>query len=111
MACTVTELRGIPEVAARMEGRLDTSTAPAFEERVLGWLEAGATSLELDCRSLDYVSSAGLRVFLGAVKRLKPQGGRLVLVGTRGVVREVLDLAGFGALVELKEDGPCPAGS
>ena len=110
MACTVTELRGIPEVAARMEGRLDTSTAPAFEERVLGWLEAGATSLELDCRSLDYVSSAGLRVILMAVKRLKPLGGRVALVGTQGVVREVLDLSGFGAFVDLREEGSCPGG-
>lgn len=111
MTLSFTETRGTPEVGARLQGRLDTATAPALEEQVGRWLDGGARDLELDCRDLEYVSSAGLRVFLGAVKRLKPQGGRLVLVGTRGVVREVLDLAGFGALVELKEDGPCPAGS
>ena len=110
MPSRFTESRGAPAVGARLQGSLEAATAPALEEQVSRWLDGGARDLELDCRDLEYVSSAGLRVFLGAVKRLKPQGGRLVLVGTRGVVREVLDLAGFGALVELKEDGPCPAG-
>ena len=48
-----------------LEGRLDTTTAPELEKVTKSRLD-GVTELIIDMKGLDYLSSAGLRVLLGA---------------------------------------------
>ena len=56
-----------------LEGRLDTTTSPAFEQELKASLD-GVDSLVLDFEKLDYISSAGLRVLLSAQKTMNKQG-------------------------------------
>ena len=56
-----------------LTGRLDTTTAPDLEEVLDSSLE-GITELELNMAGVPYVSSAGLRVMMAAMKRMKKQG-------------------------------------
>jgi anti-anti-sigma factor len=79
----------------RPEGRLDSTTSPAFEKQLLGGLEAAAAPLVLDFSGLDYISSAGLRVVLMAAKRVKAYNGKMVLCALKDNVREVFDISGF----------------
>lgn len=58
-----------------LDGRLDTTTAPALENAVNDNI-GGADSLVIDCRELAYVSSAGLRVLLATQKKMKGEIGR-----------------------------------
>ena len=58
---------------------LDTVSAPIFESRLLGLVDQGERQLVVDCGALDYVNSAGVKVFLLAAKRLEPLGGKLIL--------------------------------
>ncbi|MNL88983.1 putative anti-sigma factor antagonist BtrV [compost metagenome] len=57
--------------------------------------------LVFDLSSLDYISSAGLRVILLAGKRLRASKGKLVLVGLQTMVREVFDMSGFLSLFAI----------
>jgi len=81
--------------------RLDATTAKMFEDRVLAAIDAGERRLVIDLALLDYVSSAGLRVFLVAAKRLKTIDGRLAVSGLNEHVRQVFDIAGFSSILNI----------
>lgn len=83
-----------------VSGRLDITTVPAFEERLLDLIPKGHRRIVVDLARLEYISSAGLRVLLLASKRLKPEGGRLVLAAAHGLVRQVLEISGFSGMIE-----------
>ena len=74
-----------------IDGRLDTTTAPQFEEFMVENISKMST-LTLDCAGLEYVSSAGLRVLLSAQKRLK---GGMKLKNVCELVMEVFEMTGF----------------
>jgi anti-anti-sigma factor len=76
-------------------GRIDTTTSPAVEDAVRGAVDAGARALLVDFTEVEYISSAGLRVFLVLAKRMRDLGGRVVLCGMGQPVRQVFQLAGF----------------
>ena len=61
MKIDFTKNNGILTVA--LDGRLDTTTAPALE-KLLGGNYDGTGSIVINCEKLDYISSAGLRVLL-----------------------------------------------
>ena len=79
------------ELTVRIDGRLDTVTAPEFESLLVKNYD-GVTSLTFDCEKLVYVSSAGLRVLLTAHKRMK---GAMKLIKVSELVMEVLEMTGF----------------
>ena len=84
-----------------LSGRLDATNSKAFEERILTVIDAGERRLLVDLSHLDYVSSAGLRVFLLAAKRLTGVNGKIVLCSLKEPVREVFDIAGFSSVFSL----------
>jgi len=81
-------------------GRVDSNTSNAFEASVLG--HAQESRLLVDLGGVEYISSAGLRVFLMLARKVKEAGGRLVLCGMGASVRQVFDLAGFTALFAVE---------
>ena len=83
----VTVLEGI--------GRVDSTTAPVLQERLTSLMSGQQTRVLIDFTRLDYISSAGFRVLLLAAKRAEQSGGRLVLCGISGKVRQLFDLGGF----------------
>lgn len=95
---TIEQERREDLLIVRPRGRLDSSSAPEMERLVTEQLDAGVQRLVLDFTSLDYISSAGLRVVLLAGKRLRASKGKLVLTGLQDMVREVFEMSGFLAL-------------
>lgn len=59
---------------AKLDGRVDAGSCKSLEEQATGWIESGKTRLVFDCESMEYVSSAGLRVFLLVAKRVGRRG-------------------------------------
>ena len=55
----------------------------------------------VDLSSVEYMSSAGLRVLLAAMKREKSLGGVLVLCSLNPFVKEVFDLTGFSRIFTM----------
>lgn len=83
-------------------GSLDSNTSPRAQQAVDETLAAGARKIVVDCTALDYISSAGLRVLLGAAKKLGGgSGGGLRLFGLNETVREVFDISGFSTILAL----------
>ena len=91
----ITEHKAADIVTLVVSGRLDTTTANAFQDRVLAHIESGARRIAIDLAGLEYISSAGLRVFILAAKRLDGAQGRIALCTLTEAVREVFDIAGF----------------
>lgn len=78
------------------QGRIDSNSAGAVEAALLS--KAKEPRLVVDLSSVEYISSAGLRVFLMLARKVKESGGRLALSGLGASVKQVFDLAGFTAL-------------
>jgi anti-anti-sigma factor len=73
-------------------GRIDTVTAPELAKMVI--LD-NVKELEFDLSEVDYISSAGLRIFLGSQQKMTASGGKMVLSGVRPIVKEIFDIVGF----------------
>jgi anti-anti-sigma factor len=89
------------------EGRLDFGAAAAFQkeiERVLTAAAAGPAPVIVDCASLEYVSSAGLRVFLLAAKLSQRGSVSFALCALQPAVREVMELSGFSRIIAVHAD-------
>lgn len=84
-----------------LEGRLDTTTAPELDNEIKGKLD-GIETLVFDVKDLDYVSSAGLRIFLSVQKTMNKQG-KMIVRGVNEVVREVFDVTGFSDILTIEE--------
>jgi len=98
-----TEIEAVDQVIiARVVGRVDAYTSPALDE-ALRALPGVGHDLVLDLGGADYLSSAGLRVLLGLAKRARAEAFRLRLSGMRPAVAEVLDIAGFVPLFEIRD--------
>ena len=83
-----------------VEGRLDTSTAPELDAEINSSLD-GIESLELDFTSLDYISSAGLRVLLSAQKKMSKQGSMKVTHVCDAVI-DVFEITGFTDIITIE---------
>ena len=84
----------------RIEGRLDTTTAPQLEESLKESMPT-VPRLELNFEKLDYISSAGLRVLLSAQKVMNKRGG-MVVRGANENVMEVFDVTGFSDILTIE---------
>ena len=83
-----------------VEGRLDTITAPQLEaelKRSVGDTER----LIFDLSSLEYISSAGLRVLLSAQKVMNRQG-EMVVRNANEMVMEVFEITGFVDILNIE---------
>lgn len=81
-------------------GSLDSTTSPEAQKSLDSVL-ASAKKVLLDFSSLDYISSAGLRVLLGAAKRLRGSGGTLGMFGLNQSVHEVFEISGFSSILAV----------
>ena len=84
----------------RLEGRLDTTTAPMLGKIVETEL-AGIQQLILDCSDLEYVSSAGLRVILTAQDIMDEQG-KMKVINANETVMEIFDITGLVDLLTIE---------
>ena len=81
------------KLALALEGRLDTTTAPALEAELKASMD-GVTELNLDFEKLEYLSSAGLRVLLAAQKVMNKQG-KMTIHHVNETIHEVFEVTGF----------------
>ena len=88
------------ETVIEIVGRLDTITAPALDKTINE--DIGDTkNLILDVKGLEYISSAGLRVLLGAQKKLQKVGSMRV-INVCEAVMEVFEMTGFADILVIE---------
>ena len=81
-----------------ISGRFDasqTAAAQSFLDQVQG-------PVTLDCRRLEYISSAGLGVLLKTQKRLMAANGKMRLAGVKGHLRDIFQYSGFDRIFEIE---------
>jgi anti-anti-sigma factor len=95
-----TEEHGVTVVAAA--GSIDSKTSPDLEKALVKLLGEKKREIVLDLARLDYVASAGLRVFVMVGKRLQAEKGRLALCAVNPSVMKVLEVSGFATLFAIR---------
>ena len=81
-------------------GRLDTTTAPVLDKAInedIGEVK----NLVLDVKGMEYISSAGLRVILGAQKKMQKIGSMKV-INVCEAVMEVFEMTGFADILVIE---------
>ncbi len=79
------------KLSLKVIGRLDTNTSPELEAEMT--LD-GVNEILFDLSELEYVSSAGLRVFLTAQKAMMACGGQMTIANPNATVKGVFDITG-----------------
>ncbi len=83
-----------------LEGRLDTTTSPQLEEEINANI-SGIKELIFDLETLEYISSAGLRVLLAAQKTMNKQGNMTVIHVSEEVM-EIFEVTGFSDILTIQ---------
>lgn len=89
------------ELTITVDERIDTVTAPDFENEIMDEL-GNFDSLILDFKNLEYISSAGLRVLVLTQKKLKPEGIPFVIKNVNDTIKEILGMSGFDKILTIE---------
>ena len=93
---TIDKVQDGAKLTVKVSGRLDTTTAPELEDDLKASLD-GIEDLTMDFSDLEYISSAGLRVLVLAVKKLGKDSVKLDNASDE--IRGILETAGFTSLL------------
>lgn len=96
---TINVERDFELVALEITGRLDTTTAPNLEA-VINELSEDTKELVFDMSGVEYISSAGIRVLLGAYKKINSAQGKIRIEKVNDMVREVFEMTGLSQMLE-----------
>ena len=97
---TIDKIADGSKLEVHVSGRLDTMTAPELEKQLKESLQ-GVTELILNFDGLEYISSAVLRVVLGAQKTMNAQG-KMIVKNLSAEVRDVFDITGFTDILTIE---------
>jgi anti-sigma B factor antagonist len=96
----------------RVSGRIDAETAPSLEKQINKVIAKGQYRVVVDLKSVDYISSAGLRVLVSALKKTRRYNrGDVRLSGLSTRIKEAIQLVGFDKLFQIFGDAEDAAGS
>ena len=96
---TINVERDYELVTLEITGRLDTTTAPNLET-VISELLNDTKELVFDMSELEYISSAGIRVLLGACKKMNSNQGIMRIEKVNDIVYEIFEITGLLQLLE-----------
>lgn len=91
--------KGYKKVLIR--GRIDSISAPAIEKEIIDVSSSGAKIIACDFSDVNYISSAGLRVFLTGKQRMASAGGDLILFGMDEQIFQVFKMGGFHNILKI----------
>ena len=100
MSNTVFELNG-KTLTVKPDGELDSMTSPIFEKELRQHL-SGVDSVVVNFEKVNYISSAGLRVFLAVENTLEAHGAEMKLIHVNEHILEIFDLVGFMDVVAVE---------
>ncbi|MEW5989425.1 MAG: STAS domain-containing protein [Chloroflexota bacterium] len=94
-----------------VSGRIDSGTAPQLEESLRQLTDNGRHRIVAELSGVSYMSSAGLRALVGALRECKKHGGEVVIATPSERVADVLKLAGLDAVFQVFGDTVSAVGS
>lgn len=84
-----------------VNGRVDSMTANELGQSLNDAIDGGRTAIVVDMQGIEYMSSAGLREIVAALKRVHKTGGDIRLANPSERVMEVLELAGLDTIFKI----------
>ena len=96
---TINVERDFELVTLEITGRLDTTTAPNLQS-VANELSEDIKELVFDMSGVEYISSAGIRVLLGAYKKMNLNHGIMRIEKASEMVREVFEMTGLSEMID-----------
>ena len=96
---TINVERDMELVTLEITGRLDTTTASNLES-VVNDLSENTKELVFDISGVEYISSAGIRVLIGAYKKINSQKGTMRIVKANEQVYEVFEMTGLSDMLD-----------
>lgn len=100
MKTTIQEQDG--NMVAFLEGSLDTAAAPETEKAMSPLNDIEGKDIIIDCTGLEYISSAGLRIFLGILQSAEEKNGHVYIRNINDKVRAIFAITGFSNIFEFK---------
>ena len=88
------------ETIIEIAGRLDTITAPSLDKTINEVINE-SKKLVLDIKSLEYISSAGLRVLLSAQKKIG-KSGSMIVKNVCTEIMEIFEMTGFADILTIE---------
>ena len=87
-----------------LEGFVDAHTAPQFENAIQQAVDAGRIRIVVNCEKLNYISSAGLGVFMSFIEEVRERGGDIKICGLVPKVKHTFEILGFQDIFEMLEN-------
>ncbi|MCL4510694.1 MAG: STAS domain-containing protein [Bacteroidetes bacterium] len=91
-------------VVMELHGFLDAHTAPELEKTFSELIGKGKFNIVVNFSELNYISSAGLGVFMAYIDEIRTNHGDIKLANMQQKVYNVFDLLGFPFLYEIYKD-------
>ncbi len=88
-------------IVAFLEGSLDTAAAAETEKAMSPLNDVADKDIIIDCTALEYISSAGLRIFLGILQNAQEKGRHVYIRGINDKVRAIFTITGFSNIFEF----------
>ena len=85
----------------RVTGDLDCYTAPQLRSALSAVAADGARQVVLDVAGTQFVDSTGLSVLVGGLKRLRGQGGNMVVKSPTEMTRRLFEITGLNAVFDV----------
>ena len=99
---TINVGRDFELVTFEITGRIDTTTAPNLES-VINKLPEDTKEIIFDMSGVEYISSAGIRVLLGAYKRMNLNQGTMRIEKVSDMVHEIFEMTGLLEMIEQEK--------
>ena len=96
---TINIERELGLVTLKITGRVDTTTSPNLD-LVISELPEDTKELVFDMSGVEYISSAGIRVLLGAYKKMNLNQGTMRIEKANDMVREIFEMTGLSQMLE-----------
>lgn len=96
----IEKLKKENEYTFNLIGRLDTLTAPEFEQELYCIFD-DADRLIVDMKNLEYISSAGLRTLLIAVKNMHGLNA-VTIINVQDEVMDIFEITGFADILNIQ---------
>ena len=89
------------KMIAILAGSLDTAAAPETEKAMSPLNDVKGKDIIIDCTELEYISSAGLRIFLGTLQNAEENDSHVFIKGINENVRTIFTITGFSNIFQF----------
>lgn len=86
------------------KGHLDAHNVERFEKEILKFIMNNTVNILVNCKDLNYISSAGMGIIMGYLDEVREKGGDIKLCSLNERVFEIFDLVGFTDIYEFLKD-------